>query len=280
MYNVRYHIASLVGVFLALALGLILGGLVVQRGTVDRQQGALVAGLRREFSTLRTENRDLAAQNLVLKAFSADMSGEWVRDRLADKSIVVVSGAGRTDGVDAATEAVELAGGTAVSVTLIKPDLGLRDETLRSTLTSESYSADLLASVTSSLAAEWGQPLTDRPLTGALQDAEVIVVKGLEPGVAAAGLVDVAVRAGKADQTGLGLAAAFMRQELPAAAGETDSMETGLARAAWNRAIPAFNTLGSAVGSYTLTSLLSGAKAGLYGTGEGATAVYPAVPQE
>ena len=31
MYNLRYHIASLAGVFLALALGLILGGLVVSQ---------------------------------------------------------------------------------------------------------------------------------------------------------------------------------------------------------------------------------------------------------
>ncbi len=280
MYNVRYHIASLVGVFLALALGLILGGLVVQRGTIDRQQGALVEGLRREFSALRSENRDLAAHNVVLTGFSADMSGEWVRDRLMGKSVVVVSGAGRTDGVDSATEAVELAGGTAISVTLVKRDLGLRDEALRSELTSEPYSADLLASVTSSLAAEWIGLQTDRPVTEALQDAEVIVVEGLEPGVGAVGLVTVALQAGKPDQNGLGLAAAFVGQESLAVAGETDSVTTGLARAAWNREIPAFDTLGTSVGSYTLVSLLSGAKSGLYGSAEGATAPYPDVPQE
>ena len=38
MYNIRYHIASLVAVFLALALGLVLGGLVVRQGGFDKQQ--------------------------------------------------------------------------------------------------------------------------------------------------------------------------------------------------------------------------------------------------
>jgi hypothetical protein len=158
MYNVRYHIASLVGVFLALSLGLILGGLVVQRGTVDRQQSALVDGLRREFSILRTENHDLGAENLVLKDFSGDMTHEWVADKLVGKNVVVVSGAGRTDGVDAATDAVESAGGTVISLTLVQPDFGLRDEKVRSVVTSETFSAELVASVAASLAAEWLRP--------------------------------------------------------------------------------------------------------------------------
>jgi hypothetical protein len=280
MYNVRYHIASLVGVFLALALGLVLGGLVVQRGTIDRQQGTLVDGLRREFSTLRAENSDLAAENLVLNSFSDDMSSEWVKDRLVGKNFVVVSGAGRTDGVDAAAEAIELAGGTVVSVTLVKNDLGLRDEVVRSTVSSEAYSSELLASVTASLAAEWVEPQTERPVTEALQAAEVIVVEGLEPGMAAAGLVDVAVRAGKADEAGMGLASAFLREESLAMAGESETVDSGLARAAWNRKIPAFDTLGSSVGHYTLVALFSGAKAGLYGSAEDATAAYPDVPEK
>ena len=114
MYNLRYHIASLVGVFLALALGLVLGGLVVQRGTVDRQQGALVEGLRNEFATLRAENKLLTEQNQILSGFSQDMTREWIADRLVGKNVLVLAHAGRTDGLGAATEAIRSAGGTPV----------------------------------------------------------------------------------------------------------------------------------------------------------------------
>ena len=48
MYNVRYHIASLVSVFLALALGLVLGGLIVDK-TPATSQSSLVTGLKQEF---------------------------------------------------------------------------------------------------------------------------------------------------------------------------------------------------------------------------------------
>ena len=55
MYNVRYHIASLVSVFLALALGLVLGGLIVDK-TPTTSQSSLVTGLKQEFETLRADN--------------------------------------------------------------------------------------------------------------------------------------------------------------------------------------------------------------------------------
>ena len=52
MYNLRYHIASLVAVFLALAVGLLLGTVVVERGELDRAaddaRGGPADGLRRD----------------------------------------------------------------------------------------------------------------------------------------------------------------------------------------------------------------------------------------
>ena len=55
MYNIRYHIASLASVFLALALGLVLGGLIVDK-TPSSAQSVLVTGLKQEFEILRVDN--------------------------------------------------------------------------------------------------------------------------------------------------------------------------------------------------------------------------------
>ena len=59
MYNLRYHIASLVAVFLALAIGIVLGGLVVRQGVFDTQQRALVSSLQSEFNSIKKQNTAL-----------------------------------------------------------------------------------------------------------------------------------------------------------------------------------------------------------------------------
>ncbi len=281
MYNLRYHIASLVAVFLALALGLILGGLVVQRGTVDRQQGALVEGLRKEFKDLRTENDDLSASNELLSAHSAAMTEAWSADRLVGKTIVVLTGSGRNDGLGAAQDAIKSAGGAVVTVTMLKSDLGLDDEGLRSLVASgDAKTTELVSSVAASLAAEWSAPAQQRPVTDALVEAGAISVKGLDPGVAVAGLVDIASIGTSADPVALAIASAMSANDVVAMGAQTLSRDTGVAASADERGLAAFDTLGSPVGDYTLVALLTGAKSGYYGVGDGVEAPFPAVPEK
>jgi hypothetical protein len=98
--------------------------------------------------------------------------------------------------------------------------------------------------------------------------------------MAAAALVDVAARNGKPDQGGLALAMAFGLQDVMAVAGESSTVKSGLAQSAWDHKVPAFDSLGTEVGRYSLVALLSGAKPGLYGSGGSATAAYPALPKK
>ena len=70
MYNIRYHIASLVAVFLALALGLVLGGLVVRQGGFDQQQSAIVSGLQKDFTKLKRQNTTLKSDLAFEKAYA------------------------------------------------------------------------------------------------------------------------------------------------------------------------------------------------------------------
>jgi len=280
MYNLRYHIASLVGVFLALALGLVLGGLVVQRGTVDRQQGALVAGLRSEFATLRADNRELTNRNEVLTAFSADMTDAWAAGRLTDKNVVLLTTAGRSDGLQAATEAVRAAGGNPIVVTVSDVDFALADDDVRSAVASGSaFSPELVASVATSLAAEWTGPAQTRPLTRALVDAGALTVEGLDPGMEADALVDVASIAPRTDAAPLAVASAFERGGAPAVVAQTPTSKSTAVVSAAERELSAFDTLGTEVGRYTLVALLTGAEPGFYGTHDAAVAPYPPLPE-
>jgi hypothetical protein len=274
VYNIRYHIASLVGVFLALALGLVLGGLVVQQGAVGRQQGALVEGLRKEFADLREENRGLSDENAVLEGLSDELFEVWATDRLADSTVLIVVGPEQEDDVLAATRAVEAAGGRAAVVTLLEPRFGLDSDEIRSAMGTDSAGALDLEGVTTSLVAEWGF-VQKRPLTEALVEAGALRVEGLDAGDAASGLVCMASIGGEPDTGALALAVAF-EKVAPAIGAERADALTGVARAAHRDKLAALDNLGTASGRYTLIALLSGAQKGLYGIDDDAVAVFPA----
>ena len=278
MYNLRYHIASLVAVFLALALGLILGGLIVEQSGIDTQPAALVESLRKEFSTLRTENAALESENDQLLALSTDFVDAWSTDKLADRTIVVIANAGRESGLAPAREAIESGGAKVALVTMRAPGFGLDDETTRSQV--ESLAPDPerpLESITASLAAEWFQPTEERPLTTALVDAGIISVAGLDADTVASGVLDLAAPDGKGDSGGLALAAAAQEMGVTAVGGQTPDSDTGVAAAAAERGMSALDTLGNEVGRYTLVALFAGADRGYYGTAPGADALFPPV---
>jgi Copper transport outer membrane protein, MctB len=93
--SLRYHIVSLVAVFLALALGIVVGSTVLQEGTVSvlRATGDRV---REESARNSRENVALNEENARLRSFGATVLPELVQDRLKGRSVVLVD----TDKVD------------------------------------------------------------------------------------------------------------------------------------------------------------------------------------
>lgn len=278
MFNVRYHIASLMAVFLALALGLILGGLVVQRGAMDNQQASLVDGLRKEFSTLRTENGDLTAENERLKVFSGTMTGEWLEGRLNGRTILVIAGSPREKAIDVVSKPITAAGAKVAVVVLLKPDFGVDDDVMKSSESSGTDAERMRASVVASLVAEWSDARSDRALTASLVKAGVLRIDGLRPGVGAGGLVNVASQNGKADTSALALASAFAKYGVSCGA-QMPTARTGVAAAADAEGLSAIDTLDTPIGDYSLVAILTGAKAGYYGVSDQAIALYPEVAE-
>ena len=95
MISLRYHIVSLVAVFLALALGIVVGSTVLQEGTVSvlRATGDRV---REESDRNSRENVALKQELSRLQSFGATVMPDLVRDRLKGRSVVLVD----TDKVD------------------------------------------------------------------------------------------------------------------------------------------------------------------------------------
>lgn len=119
MIDFRYHLVSLIAVFLALATGLVLGSTLVddvvlkstQRNADDRDEKN--SELREQLLALQSQERSSAS-------FVQTMAPKLLAGELADQRVVVVAAPGADDGqVDEVSTGVKQAGGTVTgSVTL------------------------------------------------------------------------------------------------------------------------------------------------------------------
>lgn len=279
MYNLRYHLASLVAVFIALALGLVLGGLVVGQGTMDAQQRAIVSGLQRDFGRLNDDNQSLTAEINLQRDFSSQMTDAWVEGRLGGMTVVLLTSGQRTEGLQAAITSVEQAGGTAAVVTLEQQGMGLvNKETADAVRSIVGTPTDLTAAVAASLTAEWTSSEGTRPLTDALVKAGAINVTGLTASSPATQAVTIAAFSRKPDQAALEIAKAYAAAGYYALGAQTPTSGTGVAAAAAAAKLSAFDTLGTAPGQFTMVALFSGGEQGYYTLGNDEGPKFPPVP--
>jgi hypothetical protein len=279
VYNLRYHIASLVAVFLALSLGLLLGGISVQSGVVTRQRAALVQSLRSDYTQLSQQNKTLQSDLELEKSLANAMVDDAIADRLKGQTVLVLTNSGQVEGLAATEAAIRAAGGTPEIVALTQPRLGLDDSEVASAVAAAlgTTDGDLLAQASEALAQEWANG-TPGPVTQALVEAKVFQAPDVPP-AGFEGVVNLSAFDGKADPGALALAADMQRLDKPAVAGQPRESKSDLATQANAAGIGALNTLGTATGRYTLVMLLTGAEPRFYGVGSGPAAPFPA-PQD
>lgn len=90
MIDFRYHLVSLISVFLALAVGIVLGAGPLRENLGDQLAGQ-VEQLRTEQEQLRTEAEQLSAQNDQLSSFVTEIGPELVDGTLEGQRVAVLS---------------------------------------------------------------------------------------------------------------------------------------------------------------------------------------------
>jgi hypothetical protein len=90
MINFRFHIASLIAVFLALALGVVMGSTVVQRAIVEGLRDQ-IDRVERNVDKERGDNAALRAENDRLADYLTESAPFAVRGELTDQSVAVVA---------------------------------------------------------------------------------------------------------------------------------------------------------------------------------------------
>lgn len=123
--NLRYHIVSLVAVFLALAIGILIGSAVLGDGTIAKSQEQVADRLEKHLNELRHENDSIRQQlallqgeNAVQHRFNKEALPFLVSGRLQDVSIAVVETSPFATGQDL-RPVLETAGAKVESVTSV-----------------------------------------------------------------------------------------------------------------------------------------------------------------
>lgn len=125
MYDLKYHVASIVGIFLALGLGMFIGTVLDDNGSMVQKQEKIVQSLKADFDKLRLENQNLQDANSQLtkadgknQQFGEKVMPALVSGKLRDKKIMLI-GCGDSKVINIAAHTVELAGGKVIKTVAI-----------------------------------------------------------------------------------------------------------------------------------------------------------------
>jgi Copper transport outer membrane protein, MctB len=117
----RYHLVSIVAVFLALAVGIVLGSTML-REPISRNLDEQVSALTEDKEQLRAQVRDLEARIEYDDALIDEVAPSLVSGRLAGESVVIVSLPGaQSETVDAVAESVEQSGAAVTGRINVQP---------------------------------------------------------------------------------------------------------------------------------------------------------------
>ncbi|MHB1323410.1 MAG: copper transporter [Coriobacteriia bacterium] len=282
MYNLRYHIASLVAVFLALAVGLLLGSVVAERGMITEQTASLIEDLERRFDSISATNDELSLGFERDHAFAQAAVEPLVRGKLEARNVVVLVGTGRVDGVTAVEDVVSQAGGNAITASILTPGLGL-DTTepeglagyfeLRGVEMAEP-GQDLQEQVAEALVREW-RSAEPRELTALLIGAGLLDQAGMEGTATVDAVVIVGNSEAGCDPFALEVARAITAAGGTAAGVDSMPVEGGVPAICSAGGLSALDHVATPQGMVSLAWVLSGRASGYYGFGDAAVGQHP-----
>ena len=154
MIDLKYHIVSIVAIFLALGMGILIGSSIVSNDVMVVQQQKIIDSLETQFSSLREHESTLLAEDVKkskminnYENFAQGMLAPIVEERLKGRNVaVVVSG---TEVIPSGLlNTLTLSGANVNSQTLVLENINMKDSKLRQKLIAY-YGAD--ANVTSDI---------------------------------------------------------------------------------------------------------------------------------
>lgn len=315
MYNIRYHIASIVGIFLSLAIGLILGAAIGGSDSMREISNEMIANLRSDYEKVLNANTKLTAQSDESQKFASEFVAAWMVNRLSGKHIVILADHDSTAGIDRVRDLAERAGAT---VTVVKIDSGalqsIDDESFAKIIAGAGVESEVSVranertqTLAQILSYEWllaqngdaaaqqqrkqsgvfnlllhdNKQISGQPhLMKSLIDAHIISsstpVDQMNKGFD--GVINMAVdKGGNPSIFALELCGQLTTYEVPVVLTQVEPYDEPLLKEAQSRGFSGISNALTLGGSYGIIALLTGAEKGVYGL-DGKSA-YPPLPK-
>jgi hypothetical protein len=134
MISFRYHLVSIVSVFLALALGVLVGTTVVNEGLIQ-DLNRRTEDVAKDADDLRRQVSDLRDEVQIRDQFAQAAERVLIEDRLTGREVVLVTLEGvDVSDVDGVRRALEDGGASVVAEMVITARMALTDQVARSDL--------------------------------------------------------------------------------------------------------------------------------------------------
>lgn len=128
MINFRFHVVSLIAIFLALALGVVIGAGVIDRGVVDTLNSRLDR-VESKSDRIQSDNDALSARNKQMESMIGDLQPFAVSGRLLGDDVGVVAVRGvESSRVSSVVSAAQQADATATGTLWLEDKWNLRDD--------------------------------------------------------------------------------------------------------------------------------------------------------
>lgn len=128
MFDMRSYIVSLIAVFMALGIGILLGTVIVDNGILVDQQNAFLKKIGDQMRELREENKDLQSRLDISERFMPEAAGFITKDRLIGKRVAIFCTAKVDEQVrKSVAQTIAGAGGESILYTINIADIGAAD---------------------------------------------------------------------------------------------------------------------------------------------------------
>ncbi len=270
MFDLRYHVASLAAVFVALLIGILVG--VAMSGKVDdaekQKLKSDVASLNAQLESARESRASVTREQTAIRAFVKNAYPSLIADRLRGKRIAVVFVGPVDAGVRRNIErAVEDAGGsTPVRMSALK--VPIDPQTIENKLSGElrQYRAAGLEELGRALAREFvdgGDTPAWNALTSVLVEEKAGSFRRAADGVVV--VRTVAPQKGETSDLLSGLYAGLADTDVPSVGVETSDVSRSAVEH-WSEAgLSTVDDVEASAGRLALALLLSGSRTGSYG---------------
>jgi hypothetical protein len=278
MLDMRYHVISLVAVFLALGIGILLGTTLVERGLVAEQR-AEIKSLRQTFDEIKDKNTALNQELEAYREFGREARPYLTANALAGRSYAVVARIGPDEKALASIEEGLVTAGGAVPATVLfaGSDLYSKHEVTDSLATLFQMTGANPQQLKERVYAEVVNQMlvaTNLGLLDTLKEIGVIQVKGALSGPVTGAVLLGSIETTKLDQNDIPLIRTFIAAALPLV-GVGGSETTESVMVAYKKTgISTVDPIDDAPGQVALVMVLNG-HAGNWGSGKSATRMIP-----